>query len=105
MAFRIIDRQYNKITKRIPENLPILLQSSKTVRKLPWRSTDGRTLTKILSRAGFGSRRSCEKLIAKGRVTVNGQNATLGMKADPQTDRIKVNERPIELDEELVYIA
>ena len=62
-------------------------------------------LQKILSRAGFGSRRSCEELIAKGRVTVNGQIATLGMKADPQTDKITVNEKPIELGEELVYIA
>jgi 23S rRNA pseudouridine2605 synthase len=62
-------------------------------------------LQKILSRAGFGSRRTCEELIAKGRVTVNGQIATLGMKADPQIDKITVNEKPIELGEELVYIA
>ncbi len=62
-------------------------------------------LQKILSRAGFGSRRGCEELIAKGRVTVNGQIATLGMKADPQTDKITVNEKPIELGEEFVYIA
>jgi 23S rRNA pseudouridine2605 synthase len=62
-------------------------------------------LQKILSRAGFGSRRSCEELIAKGRVTVNGQIATLGMKADPQTDKIAVNEKPIVLGEELIYIA
>ena len=47
-------------------------------------------LQKILSRAGFGSRRTCEELIAKGRVTVNGQIATLGMKADPQIDKITV---------------
>ena len=62
-------------------------------------------LQKILSRAGYGSRRSCEELIAKGRVTVNGQVATLGMKANPQTDKIMVNEKPIELGEALVYIA
>ena len=58
-------------------------------------------LQKILSRAGFGSRRGCEELIAKGRVTVNGQIATLGMKADPQKDKITVNEKPIELGEEV----
>ena len=62
-------------------------------------------LQKILSRAGYGSRRGCEELIAKGRVTVNGQIATLGMKADPQKDKITVNEKPIELSEVLVYIA
>ena len=32
-------------------------------------------LQKILSRAGYGSRRGCEDLIAKGRVTVNGKIA------------------------------
>ena len=38
-------------------------------------------------------------------MTVNGQLATLGMKADPQKDKITVNEKPVELGEELVYIA
>ncbi|HBX68533.1 MAG TPA: pseudouridine synthase [Chloroflexi bacterium] len=61
-------------------------------------------LQKILSRAGLGSRRACEELIAKGRVTVNGRLATLGMKADPVKDKIAVNEKPIEFDEELKYI-
>ena len=62
-------------------------------------------LQKILSRAGFGSRRACEDLIVKGRVAVNGQIATLGMKADPKKDKITVNEKPIEIVEEFVYIA
>ncbi len=62
-------------------------------------------LQKILSRAGFGSRRSCEELITAGRVKVNGQIATLGMKADARSDKISVNEQPIERGEELVYIA
>ena len=38
-------------------------------------------LQKIMAQAGLGSRRECEKLIAKGRVTVNGRRATLGQKA------------------------
>jgi 23S rRNA pseudouridine2605 synthase len=62
-------------------------------------------LQKILSRAGYGSRRKCEELIAKGRVTVNGQLATLGMKADPNKDKIAVNEKLIQGPEELKYIA
>jgi 23S rRNA pseudouridine2605 synthase len=62
-------------------------------------------LQKILSRAGHGSRRGCEELIAKGRVTVNGRIATLGMKADPSQDKIAVNGKLIELLEELKYIA
>ncbi len=62
-------------------------------------------LQKILSRAGYGSRRACEELIAKGRVMVNGRLATLGMKADPQTDRIEVNGKRVEAAEALQYIA
>jgi 23S rRNA pseudouridine2605 synthase len=62
-------------------------------------------LQKILARAGFGSRRSSEELIVKGRVRVNGQPATLGSKADPTRDRIEVDGRPLKLEEELVYIA
>jgi 23S rRNA pseudouridine2605 synthase len=62
-------------------------------------------LQKILSRAGLGSRRACEELITKGRVAVNGQIATLGMKADPSKDKITVNEKPIEVGVDLVYIA
>jgi 23S rRNA pseudouridine2605 synthase len=62
-------------------------------------------LQKILARAGFGSRRACETLIRMGRVSVNGQIATLGSKADPQRDRILVDGQPISFPEPLVYIA
>lgn len=62
-------------------------------------------LQKIMARAGIGSRRSCEKIIAAGRVTVNGEVATLGDKADPQNDRIEVDHRPITEPEPLTYIA
>lgn len=62
-------------------------------------------LQKILARAGYGSRRACEELIAKGQVTVNGQIATLGMKADPEVDRIELDNRPVDQPEPLQYIA
>ena len=62
-------------------------------------------LQKILARSGYGSRRACEELIAQGRVTVNGQIATLGMKADPLQDDIAVDEKPIRVSEGLKYIA
>lgn len=62
-------------------------------------------LQKILARAGLGSRRACEELIAAGRVRVNGQLAVLGTKADPQRDRIEVDGRPIKAPETLTYIA
>ncbi len=62
-------------------------------------------LQKILARAGFGSRRSCEELILAGRVRVNGQVAELGQKADPLIDHITVDGRPLPRSEPLVYIA
>lgn len=48
-------------------------------------------LQKILSEIGIASRRKAEGLILEGRVTVNGKVATLGMKADPLKDYIKVD--------------
>ena len=48
-------------------------------------------MQKILARAGLGSRRACEELIAAGRVRVNGEIATLGDRADPEADRVEVD--------------
>lgn len=62
-------------------------------------------LQKILARAGLGSRRACEKLIAAGRVSINQRVASLGMKADPQRDRIMVDGRSIKASEPIKYIA
>lgn len=62
-------------------------------------------LQKILARAGYGSRRACEEFITKGQVTVNGQIATLGMKADPEKDRIELNNRLVTAPEPLKYFA
>jgi 23S rRNA pseudouridine2605 synthase len=53
--------------------------------------TSPERLQKILARAGFGSRRASEALIAARRVRVNGEVATLGDRADPETDRIEVD--------------
>lgn len=61
-------------------------------------------LNKVLARAGIGSRRACDELIAQGRVTVNGQVAQVGMKVDPQKDDIRVDGQRIHL-EPPVYIA
>ena len=62
-------------------------------------------LQKILARAGYGSRRACEDFISAGRVRVNGQLASLGQKADPVTDKITVDGKPIAAAESLIYIA
>jgi 23S rRNA pseudouridine2605 synthase len=60
---------------------------------------------KILARAGYGSRRSCEEMISSGRVRVYGQVIGLGDKADSVKDLITVDGRPIKKAEELVYVA
>ncbi|MFW6097771.1 MAG: pseudouridine synthase [Chloroflexota bacterium] len=60
-------------------------------------------LQKLMSRAGFGSRRASEDIIRAGRVRVNGQVATLGDKADPKVDRVTVDGEPLTY-EERIYI-
>ena len=57
-----------------------------------------------MSRAGYGSRRHCETIIEQGRVFVNGRVATLGMKADPKQDDIRVDGERLRLPDEYVYI-
>ena len=53
-------------------------------------------LQKIISAAGIASRRAAEKLIEEGRVSVNGETVTtLGSKADPDVDDIRVDERRV----------
>ena len=52
-------------------------------------------LQKVLSARGVGSRRAMEQWIEQGRVSVNGRVATLGDKADPDQDEIKVDGVPL----------
>ncbi len=64
---------------------------------------EGERLQKLLARAGFGSRRACELLIAAGRVTVNDKVAILGTRADPAHARIAVDGVPVIVDSTRVY--
>lgn len=61
-------------------------------------------LQKILSARGVASRRAAEQMIKDGRVTVNGAVALLGQSADPDTDEIFVDGKPIPAGEKPVYI-
>lgn len=62
-------------------------------------------LQKYMAHCGVASRRKCEEMIKQGRVTVNGQVVTqLGLKIDPQKDEVKVDGRPISLEQKRVYI-
>ncbi len=62
-------------------------------------------LQKVLAGAGVASRRSSETLIAAGRVTVDGRTARIGDQADPETQVIEVDGRPIGRTSTLVYLA
>jgi 23S rRNA pseudouridine2605 synthase/16S rRNA pseudouridine516 synthase len=56
-------------------------------------------LHKVLARAGIGSRRQCERLIAQGLVVVNGKTVTdMGTKVDPQKASIKVDGKMVKTD-------
>jgi 23S rRNA pseudouridine2604 synthase len=62
-------------------------------------------INKYLSEVGFCSRREADKLIEKGKVTVNGKVPEMGTKILP-TDEIRVDGKLIsEPQEEHVYIA
>jgi len=63
----------------------------------------GDRLQKVLARAGIGSRRQSEDLIADGRVTVNGVVAVLGRRVDPTRDRIELDGVTVVVRTDLVY--
>ncbi len=56
---------------------------------------EGERVQKVLSRAGIASRRKAEDLIRSGRVTVNGEVCTLGVRVDPERDWVKVDGRTV----------
>jgi 23S rRNA pseudouridine2605 synthase len=62
-------------------------------------------LQRALARAGLGSRRACEELIAAGRVAVNGRVATLGDRVDPAKDDVRVDARRVNVDPGHRYLA
>ena len=65
--------------------------------------TDSERLQKVLARAGLGSRRACEELIGAGRVTVDGELATLGQRIDTATARVELDGDLIPVAPDLVY--
>jgi 23S rRNA pseudouridine2605 synthase len=67
---------------------------------------EGERLQKVLARAGVGSRRVCEDMIDRGRISVNGAVVTVqGMRVDPATDKIAVDGQRIELRDDRVTYA
>ena len=58
---------------------------------------EGIRLNKYLAEAGIASRRGSDRLIEEGRVTVNGEEATLGTKVMPG-DTVKVDGKAVKAD-------
>lgn len=83
---------------REPEQ-PLWEQWREQSKQLP----GGERLQKVLAATGWGSRRTCEELIAQGRVTVNGETAVLGRRVDPEHDMIEVDGAPVGVKPGLVY--
>jgi 23S rRNA pseudouridine2605 synthase len=65
--------------------------------------TTGERLQKVLARAGIGSRRVCDELIAAGRIAVNGEVATPGRRVDPAHDHVTLDGVPVVVDSTLVH--
>jgi len=57
----------------------------------------GERLQKVLAQAGLGSRRAMEEWISAGRVTVNGEVATLGMRVEAH-DVVRADGRTIRVE-------
>jgi 23S rRNA pseudouridine2605 synthase len=69
----------------------------------PSAEAGGVRLQKVLARAGFGSRRTCDDLIAAGRVTIDGTVAHLGRRVDPETATVAVDGVPVGIRPGLVH--
>ncbi|GGC88230.1 ribosomal large subunit pseudouridine synthase B [Halopseudomonas salina] len=63
----------------------------------PSNPVTGEKLQKVLARVGLGSRREIESWIEGGRISVNGQIASLGCRVD-SLDQILVDGRPVKRD-------
>ena len=61
-------------------------------------------IQKIMSARGVASRRRAEDLIRQGRVTCNGLPCKLGQTANPETDQILIDGKPLPTAGEKVYI-
>jgi 23S rRNA pseudouridine2605 synthase len=63
----------------------------------------GEKLQKVLAARGVASRRVVEEMIADGRVTINGQVATLGARVDRERDVIELDGALVSVRPDLVH--
>ena len=63
-------------------------------------------LNRFCARCGLGSRRSCDTLIASGKISVNGKRVTeLGTKIDPLKDKIEYEGKILKPGSQYQYLA
>lgn len=61
-------------------------------------------LNNFISSTGLCSRRQADELIKQGKVMINGNIATIGLKVCPE-DKVEINGKLLKLDPTYVYIA
>ena len=64
------------------------------------RDAEPERLQKVLAQTGVASRREVEEMIAAGRISVNGETATIGQKIGP-LDRVRVNGKLVNIQFEI----
>ena len=63
-------------------------------------------LNKYLSELGIASRREADRLIEAGKIKVNGKVVTeMGLKVDPEKDKVEASDAVYKDREQLIYIA
>jgi 23S rRNA pseudouridine2605 synthase len=63
-------------------------------------------LQKVLAHAGVGSRRHCEELILRGRVSVDGRTVReLGTRVDPDEQKIAVDGTPVRAEQHVYWLV
>ncbi len=69
-------------------------------------NTSGRTrLNKFIADCGIASRRKADELIDEGLVKVNGKTVyELGIKIDPENDRVTVKGKAVKVESQKVYV-
>ena len=78
-------------------------QDDELARRLP--AAEGIRLQRVLAAAGIGSRRACEELIEKGRVSVDGVTVRQqGMRVDPDSVVIRVDGERISTRADAAYV-